>query len=240
MICKTNGIVLHTVKYGENSMIATMYTDQFGRLSFVVHAARGVKPGNRNSLIQALFLVELEIYYKQNRSIQRIKEIRLLCPWLDIPYRINKSVQAMFLAEVLYRILQEEERNDMLFNFIESSLRCFDNLEQGSANFHIWFLSRLTEFLGIKPQTYQSTGGWFDLRSGIMSDREPLHSDYLSREISELFLYLVGLPASGLPDVRISREQRIRLLEGLLNYLHLHFDGFGNIRSLEVLKEVFE
>jgi DNA repair protein RecO (recombination protein O) len=240
MICKTNGIVLHTVKYGENSMIATIYTDHFGRLSFVIHAARGAKTGNRISLIQPLFLVELEMYYKQSRSIQRIKEIRLSYPWLDIPYRVNKSVQAMLLAEVLYRILQEEERNIPLYSFIESSLRCFDNLEQGSVNFHIWFLSRLTEFLGIMPQTNLSNGGWFDLRSGTVSDREPLHSDYLSREISELFLYLAKLPTSGLPCVRITREQRIRLLEGLLDYLHFHFDGFGNIRSLEVLKEVFE
>jgi DNA repair protein RecO (recombination protein O) len=240
MICKTNGIVLHTVKYGENSMIATIYTDQFGRLSFVVHGARGTKAGNRISLVQPLFLVELEIYYKQSRSVQRIKEIRLSYPWLDIPYRVNKSVQAMFLAEVLYRILQEEERNNPLYSFIEGSLRCFDNLEQGAANFHIWFLSRLTEFLGIMPQTNRSNGGWFDLRSGTLSGREPLHSDYLSREISELFLFLTKLPASELPGVRITREQRIRLLEGLLNYLHLHFDGFGNIRSLEVLKEVFE
>mgnify|MGYP001014823799 CR=1 FL=1 len=180
------------------------------------------------------------IYYKQNRSVQRIKEIRLSYPYLDIPYRISKSAQTMFLAEVLYRILQEEERNIPLYGFIESSLRCFDTLEQGSVNFHIWFLSRFTEFLGIMPQKNQSNGGWFDLRSGTMSDREPLHSDYLNREISELFLFLAKLPASGLSGIKITREQRIRLLEGLLDYLHLHFEGLGTIRSLDVLKEVFE
>lgn len=240
MISKTRGIVLHSVKYGESSLILTVYTENFGRQSYIVNATRGLKAKNKVVFMQPLFLLDLEVYYKQNRNIQRIKEIRLADPYVTIPFQIAKSVQAVFLAEVLHKILQEEESNPVLYRFIENSLQYFDSMEKGSVNFHIWFLSRLTEYIGILPHTGKLMKGWFDMQKGMIVEQKPLHADFINPEISEILSVLLTLNINNLQNVIISREQRTQLLIKEIEYIHLHFQNLNHLKSFNVLKEVFE
>lgn len=240
MLTKTRGIVLHVVRYGDNSLISTIYTQDFGRQSFLVNAAHGPRSKNKAALLQPLFLLEMEVYYKQNREVQRIKEFRSAAPYHSIPFNIIKSTQAIFLAEVLFKILQEEESFPQLFDFLENSLLYYDSMEEGISNFHLWLLARLTEFLGILPNTEEMfPGSWFDLVKGKVVLREPAHPRRLTPEITALFVPLLTLKISDLPELAITRKQRENLTEGLLDYLHQHFESLANVRSLHVLKELF-
>ena len=41
---KARGVVLHTIKYGDSSMVAYLFTDLFGRMNYMiqgVHSSRG-------------------------------------------------------------------------------------------------------------------------------------------------------------------------------------------------------
>ncbi len=240
MILKTRGIVLRTVKYGESSLIITVYTEKFGRQSYIVNATRGIKARNKVVFMQPLFLLDLEVYHKQNRDVQRIKEIRLADPYITIPFQITKSVQTVFLSEVLYKILQEEESNPALYMFIENSLQYFDTMEDGSVNFHIWFLSRLTEYIGVLPYAGDLKKGWFDMQKGMIMEQKPLHTDFMNPDTSKYLLELLTLNINDLHNIKINREQRNQLLIKQLEYLHLHFQNLGHVKSFSVLKEVFE
>src|SRR5680860_561220 len=101
MLATTEGIVLHFIKYGESSVIATIYTREFGRQSFYINAARSKKSKYKASLLQPLFLVDLVTYQKQNREIQRVKEMKGSQTYQNIPFDIIKSTQVIFLAEIL-------------------------------------------------------------------------------------------------------------------------------------------
>src|SRR5660397_174261 len=102
MLATTEGIVLHFIKYGESSVIATIYTRDFGRQSYMINAARSKKSKNKASLLQPLFLVDLVAYQKQSRELHRVKELKSNQPYQNIPFDITKSSLAIFLAEVLY------------------------------------------------------------------------------------------------------------------------------------------
>lgn len=240
MIEKTGGIVLHTVRYGESSLIATVYTEQFGRQSYIINAARDTRSKKKVVFMQPLFILDMEVYFKPGREIQRVKEIRLAYPYLSVPFDIRKSAQTVFLAEVLYKILQEEEKNEGLYQFLESSLKNFDSLDKGAVNFQIWFLSHLSGFLGIRPLEEETGGTWFDLEKGMLVDRLPLHNHFMESEITGIFRKLLVMNINELPGISIGRDYRMQLLIKQLEYLNLHFAGFGNIRSLDVLKQVFE
>lgn len=241
MLAKTRGIVLHTVKFGDTSLIVTLYTEQYGRQSYMVSGTRSIRSKNRAVIMQPLYLLDTESYQKQGRELQRLRESRLAIPYVTIPFDIKKSTQALFLAEVLYRILQEEERNAPLYQFIEKALLLFDAMEEGSANFHAWFLVRLTVFLGIFPRTGEITGPvWFDMRSGTFVPREPLHPAVMDPGTSGLLKTLMTLNINDLPGLRITGNQRSMLLVSLLEYLDLHFGQVGHLRSTDVLKEVFD
>ena len=236
----TEGIVLHFIKYGETSVIATIFTRDFGRQTYIINALRSRKSKNKAGILQALFLVDIEAYQKKSRDIQRIKNIKSNQVYQNIPFDITKSTQAIFLAEVLYKTIHEQESNIELFDFIKHSLLYFDLMEEGWSNFHLFFLFRLTQYMGFMPDTTKiGSEGWFDMRKGAIVPFEPPHPMFANKEATEYIIQLSQLKINKLEQLKISRSMRDYLLKVLLDYYQLHFDSLGEIKSLNVLKEIF-
>ena len=240
MLATTEGIVLHFIKYGESSVIATIYTREFGRQSFLINSARSKKSKNKAGLLQPLFLVDLVTYQKQTREIQRIKEIKSHQTYQNIPFDVVKSTQAIFIAEMLYKTIGEEESFPEMFEFIKHTLLYFDLMEEGSVNFHLWFLLRLTEYLGFLPDTsVKGFESWLDLQKGAVVPFEPAHPQFVNKEATVFFQTLASLKVGELGTLKISRNMRDYLLSKMVDYYQLHFDNLGKIKSLDVLKQVF-
>lgn len=231
---------MHFIKYGESSVIATIYTRDFGRQSYLVNAARSKKSQNKSSLLQPLFLVDMVAYQKQTRELHRIKELKSNQVYQNIPFNITKSSLAIFLAEVLYRTINEQESYPEMYDFIKNSLLYFDLMENGSSNFHLWFLFRLTEYLGFLPETAKvGFEGWFDMKKGAIVHFQPSHPFYANKEATEYLMRLSTLKLYEMSEFVISRTMRDTLISVLIDYYQLHFDNLGEIKSLNVLREVF-
>jgi DNA repair protein RecO (recombination protein O) len=240
MLVTTEGIVLHFIKYGESSVISTIYTRDFGRQSYLINAARSKKSKNKASLLQALFLVDLVAYQKQTRELHRVKEVKSNQPYQNIAFDIGKSTQVIFLAEVLYRTINEQESFPELFDFIKNALLYFDLMDEGSANFHLFFLFRLTEYLGFLPDTTKvGFEGWFDMKKGAVVPFQPSHPLAANKEITAYLISLSSLKIHELGKFKISRTMRDSLLTVLIDYYQLHFENLGEIKSISVLREVF-
>lgn len=236
----TEGIVLHFIKYGESSVIATIFTREFGRQTYMVNASRSRKSKNKAGLLQPLFLVDIEAFQKKSRDMQRMKGLKSNLVYQNIPFDITKSTQAIFLAEVLYKTISEQESYIELFDFIKNSLLYFDLMEDGWSNFHLYFLFRLTEYLGFMPNTTKvGFQGWLDLRKGAIVPFEPSHPMFAHKEATEYIIQLSQLKINELGKLKITRSMRDYLLGVLLNYYQLHFDNLGKIKSMKVLKEIF-
>lgn len=240
MLVATEGIVLHHIKYGESSVIATIFTREFGRQTYMVNGARNRKSKNKAGFLQPLFLVEVEAYQKKSRDMQRIKTVKSKQPYQNIPFDITKSTQAMFLAEVLYKTIHEQESYEELYDFLKNTLLYFDLMEEGWANFHLYFLLRLSEYLGFRP-TLDKVGfqGWFDLRKGAIVPFEPPHPMFAHKEATEYIIKLSKLKIHELHLLQLSRNMREYLLSVLIDYYQLHFDNLGEMKSLKVLHEIF-
>lgn len=239
MLEKTRGIILHTVKYGDSSLIITVYTKKFGRQAFLINAVRNSKSKIKAGILQPLFIVDLEVYEKKTREVQRIKEVRVAHPYSSIPFDIIKTTQAIFLSEVLFRVLQEEESNLSLFHFLEGTLLFFDLMEKEKALFYIWFLVHLTGYLGIVPDIQGVQDGWLDMQKGTLVSFEPLHTQFMDKNITMKIKQLLQTQLQDLEGFYLSREDRQILVKNLLEYYHLHFNNMVSLKSLEILKEVF-
>ena len=157
-----------------------------------------------------------------------------------IPYDHRKSSQALFLSEVLYKVLREEDPNRELFEFLESSLQLLDVLEDNPSNFHLVFLVQLTKFLGFYPENnYGGERTGFDMRNGQFSNGSGIHPDFFDRKSSELLYRLLGGNFNDLSQITVSQELRIQFLEDIMNYYRLHMHGFGQLKSLPVLQELY-
>jgi DNA repair protein RecO (recombination protein O) len=240
MIHTVKGILLHHVKFKESSAIIHIYTDKYGRQSYLVNSIRGKRSKYPGNLLQPLTLLEIEAYHKEGRDLQKLKEIRSYHPYRSIPFDLYKSSQSLFLAEVLYKVLREEEPNSRLFEFLESSLELLDVSDSGMINFHLLFLLQLTRYLGFYPhKDYEELDPVFDMRSGHFMQGKVLHPDCFDRISSALLIRLFDTGFSTLSDIKVNHQERAVFLADMMDYYKFHMEGFGNIKSLGVLSEIY-
>ena len=224
MYSQTKGIVLSSVKYSETSIISKIYTAEMGLQSYIANGVR--KKNGGKAYYQPLNIVELTAYCKKHGGLHRIKEIKIPTTYCSIPYNLLKSSVALFLSEVLIKCLKEEERNEDLFNFLECSLIDFDR-NDFNEQFHIQFLIGLSYFLGFFPNMEKSNLQYFDLINGCFSDNKNGHKHFIDNS-EDL------LSALKLKPVKNKRA----ILNYILMYYQIHVEGFGNIKSKNVLKKV--
>lgn len=240
MIEKTRGIVLHQVKYSDSGIVIQLYTKKFGRQSFMIKGLRNKKSGRHSVFFQPLFILDLELYYKESRGMQTIKELSVYYSPSDIYSNIRKSSVAMFLSEVLTSILREESPNEELFGFLEESIIYFDCCKEGFANFHIAFLAGLSSFLGFEPGPRNSSDDqYFDMLNGAFVPVPPVHGNFANPEITGILASFFSTSYEKISSIMLKGTQRNEVLEVLVRYYSLHLPGLKKIKSLEVLKEVF-
>jgi DNA repair protein RecO (recombination protein O) len=240
MIVSSRAVVLHQLKYAETSLIVTLYTEAEGRQSYMINGIRSVRSKQKTGFFQPLFLLEIEAYHKPGREIQRMKEFRILEAYRSIPFQIVKSSMAMFLSEVLYRVLRSEESDPNLFEFLIHSFGFFDSMQHGQANFHLWFLANLSGFLGFKPENnYNVINPWFDPKKGSFTAFKPHYPNSPDKSESETIANLFSLEIGHLSEFNPGGVSRMRMLEILIDYYAVHFEGIGKIHSLQILNEVF-
>ncbi|HET6559303.1 MAG TPA: DNA repair protein RecO [Prolixibacteraceae bacterium] len=241
MLEHTRGIFLRSVKYSETSVIAVIYTEAYGRQSYMVNGARSKKSVGKTVAFQPLYLLDLEIYYHAGREIHRLKDVRISNPYSTIPFDIRKTSEVIFLAEILYKCLKEEEPNAGLFDFIYNTLSYLDLTDHGISNFHIWFIFKLTQFLGIYPNNdHALISNYFDLQTARFISHEPMHGQFADKHVTTLFARLFDVDQTTLDQLDYNHNDRRLVLEMLLEYYRIHFDNLGEIRSLSVLKEVLK
>lgn len=241
MLVTTEGIVLHSIKYGESSIIATIFTNDFGRQSYLINAARSKNSKNKASLLQPLFLVDLVAYQKQSHELHRVKELKSAQIYQSLSLDIVKSTISIFLAEILYKSINEQESYPEMFGFIKNSLLYFDLMETGFSNFHIWFLLRLTEYLGFLPDMNRvGHQNWFDMKKGEIVAFQPSHPFYANKDLTEFLADLSVIKIHELAEYPVPRKIRDQLVTIVVDYYHLHFENLGEIKSLNVLREIFK
>ena len=240
MLTKTKAIVLHSLKYGDASMIVEMFTESNGRLSFAVPIPKTSKGRLKKQYFQPMTLLEVECDVRQRVQLQKLKDARLLTPYSSIPFSPDKLAISLFVAEFLYHALRSEQQNELLFAYLLDSMQWLDIAERGYANFHLTFLMRMSRFLGFYPNLDDYTDGCvFDLRTATFSLQVPTHRDFLSPDDSRRIHTLMRMDFPTMHLFQLSRQERNRIAEVLLHYYQLHIPQFPELKSLSVLQELW-
>lgn len=242
MYQKLTGIVLHSLKYNDTSNIVDIYTEQGGRASFLVKIPRTRKSGVRSVLFQPLAIVELEADVRPTNNLHRIREAKSLYPFRSLPYHPYKSSIAMFLAEFLYRALKEEAPNEPLFAYLMHSIRWLDECEERPfSNFHLVFLMRLSRFLGLYPNVDDYMEGcYFDMLNANFTPLMPKSGSFLKPDEAARIRLLLRMNYETMHLFAMSRAERGRCLTVINDYYRLHLPDFPILKSLDVLKELFD
>ena len=241
MLLKTRGIVLRTIKYGETSIIADIFTEEKGLHTFIAGGVRTAKARMPFSLFQPMTALELVSYFREEEgALNRLKEVRAAALWGQIPFDIRRGSVALFMAEICQKAIHEAEENRELFEFLMENLRWLDTTPHPISNIHLHFLLALAGFLGFQPQAEMADNDelFFDLKEGIFHTAPPLHTFYLEPEQTAQMLALLHSPLESCHDIPLDRPARKTLLSKMLQYYQLHLPGFSEVHTPDILEMV--
>ena len=238
MLVKNKIIVLSKLKYADHDLIIKAYTKERGTVSYMLRGVLKSKKNNsKNIYYQLLSQLEIEENFKPKNELQYIKEVKFSFIYKSLHYHVLKSAMVMFISEVLASALKEEEKNEDLFQFIESSLQYLDHLEESFSNFHLLFLVHLSQYLGVKPDQTKKDS-FFNLKTGAFENY--ISNKYSGSEYnSKLLIFLLNSNYEEVSNLKINAKQRQDFLNMFLTYFELHLEGFKRPKSLDILNAVF-
>jgi DNA repair protein RecO (recombination protein O) len=245
MIHKTKGVVLRTVKYGETSVIVTMFTELFGMQTYLVNGVRtsSKKGGSKAGFFQPAAILDLVIYHQDSKNLQRIKEFSWNHLYEHVFSDVVTHAVALFMVELIQKCLKQPEPNPDLFYFIEDSLLGLDHAgEKVQANFPLFFAMHLTGFFGLRiDDNYSGKRNILDLREGYFTEEKPLHPHFLEDPLSEICSHLLKiLQPAELADLNLNKETRRLLLAAFEDFYSIHITGFTPLKTLPVLRTILE
>lgn len=240
MLVKSRAIVFRTHKYGETSVIAELYTEEKGLRKYVINGVRSAKAKTKANLLQGMTLLEIVAYEREDRDLNRIKEIRPAFVYESIPFDVRKGAIGLFMLEVARKAIREREANPVLFHFLYDRFIGLDTSSNSIANYHLVFLIELSTYLGFLPAgRYSAARPVFDLQAGAFTTAPPEHPYYLIDEQAIGFNQLLGTTALKAHELKIPRGLRQQLLDKLVRYYQLHLEGMGEVNAHHILREVF-
>jgi len=240
---KTKGIVLRTVKYGDTSVVVTIFTELFGLQSYIVNGVRtSTKKGSgKANLFQPAAILDLVVYHNELKHLNRIKEFKWGVLYNHILSHVPKNAVALYIIELLTKCLKQPESNPELFYFVEDCLlHLDDSAEIVMANMPLFFSIHLPFHFGFRiADNYNEENVFLDLHEGIFTSHQPKHPHFLDDKQALVTSQLLKvMQPEDLGDIKLNHDFRRNLLQRFESYYALHIQDFGTMKSLPVLKEI--
>ena len=240
---KTKGVVLRTVKYGETSVVVSIFTELFGVQSYLVNGVRtSTKKGTgRANLFQPSAILDMVVYHNELKNLNRIKEFKWDYLYKHILSDVKKNAVALFMIELLTKCLKQPESNSNLFHFVvDSFLHLDESSDAVTANFPLFFALHLPVFFGFRfTDNYNYTNPFLDLQEGRFVHEQPRHPNFLEDKQAAITSQLLKImQPEELEDIKLNHDFRRNLLFVYETYYALHIQDFGTMKSLPVLREI--
>jgi DNA repair protein RecO (recombination protein O) len=230
---KAEGIVIRTIKYSDSQLIVSLFTKEYGRISTIVNRSR--KKGSSN-FFQPLFHLGFEMNYSEKKTVQRISQLQFKKPYQSIPFSITKNTIAQFLAEVLNKVIPENEPDNELYSYLTNAFHLFDEVNENTQSFHLVFLLHLTRFLGFYPGRKNVNNRFFSPSEGTYVSK--IMHDTIPDALSEQFDKLANTPVSLFYEINLKKDTQSALLSHLIDFYKVQMN-VGDLKSYNILKQVF-
>lgn len=236
MTRKTEGIVLRSLKYQDNHLIATVYTEAYGMQSFLIKGYHSPRARRRHSFFQPLSIIDLVYFYKETQQLQKVNESHLSLLLHSVQSHPVKLSIGLAMMEIFYDTVKEEEENRPLYHFLRSCILQLEQSERRLVQVFIFFLLHLTKFLGFFPldKSQQAPRVTFDLKQGCLL---PAEDDQPAMRLLRDFLHSSLHTCQQISFDARSKRQLLRLL---FSYYQHYVPGFKYPQTLRVFAEIFD
>lgn len=237
MQTNTQGLVLRNIKYGETSIISTIYTLDFGMQAYIIQGARTAKKtGIKANYFQIGQFLDLSVYHKPGKNLQYIKEVKLNAQHAIQSQNIIKQSIAQYCCELILRCVKEEEENKDLYNFLANFFKEIKNLrKENLALAPIQFTLQFANKIGFAiNNNFASDLQYFDALNGEFCD-DISNNRYTSNLLSS---EVIAHCLTSNQHSSFTNQSREEALTSLLLFLKLQIEQMGDVKSVSVLHQI--
>jgi DNA repair protein RecO (recombination protein O) len=242
---KTRGIILRAVKYGETSLILTLFTEKFGLQSYLVNGVRKQQKTTKTAMLQPASILDLEVYYSESKNLQRIKEYSWAKVYNNLFSDVIRHSIADYIIELMAKSIKQPEHNADLYSFCEDVLLHLDHSSSAvAANMPLFFSLQLAKILGfgLEPPLTSAASTYpkfLDLQEGVFLNEPPEHLVFIEGKNLEILIELLAvMQPDELEAFKLNKDIRRVLLNALEMYYRYHISDFGSLRTIKIMQEV--
>lgn len=234
MVVSTSAIVISKLKYKDNDLILKLLTRELGVCNFLVRNPAGKKRNKIINYFKPLTILNIEFENRNKSKLNYLKDVEIEYVFKSIHFEIKKSVVVLFISEILNKILNFQEKDELLFDFVSESFIFFD--KNNSQNFHLFFLIHLTRYFGLFPQTDNIDSLYFDLEQGVFTVEQPA-KHFITGANLDVFKKLLGIKFDEINHINLTNNIRRDLIDDIIAYYKYHFESFSNLKSIDVIRK---
>lgn len=231
-------IVLKVVNYSETQKIIHVYSHEMGYLSLISPAFLFKK---KSTAFHVLQLLEIEFFYHEKSSLHKLKSTSPIVNTPDIYFDIYKMNIGLLWGEILNLTLRNEQKNEDLFHFIFQSVEYLNSTKQDVGNFNLFFLYRLASLIGFGINTSSWSEGFvFNIQDGHFHPTSSALPYVSGPNTAKIIHQFCCCKVEDLKEIPLNRQSRIILLDIILLFLSIHLNLDFNIKSIQVIREIFD
>ena len=229
------GIIINRISYSETSLILKIFTLEHGLKSFLFQGAKKKK----GIVLLPLSPIEFTYYQRDDSQLAKMHDASLLYTFSEIPFHPIKSTILFFKVEILSNVMHDGVKDPQLYGFIIEELKWLDN-NNDCANYPIYWLLTLSNYLGFYPMRIENRAPYFDLENGEFSESTPNTFSYKTGYEVELLHELIGKDKETIVSKKLTKDIRKKILSILLNYFELHIPNFNHVNTIDVIESIWE
>lgn len=156
MIISGEAIVLRTMKYGESSLIATLYMREHGKVSVL---AKGARNRGRSKVIalEPMSHVQAVVYTKPNRDLQLLTQCEAVRAMKGLTADLDAMAAGMAAVELVHLATVPGEAHPEQFDLLSDTLDTLQGATPHPENALYFFEVRFLEMLGFRPELSRCT-----------------------------------------------------------------------------------
>lgn len=238
MLIKTEAIVLNRIRYTDNSFVVNLYSKELGRISALVRTS-AKKPDSKANIFAPLNVICTEFKVKDTRTVQNISYHELIKSPTAQNNDISKICISQFIAEVILKMVREEERNENLYNFFISTIDAIEKTNNNIVNVHLIFLKEFARHIGFGiTNNFCEETPYFNTREGMFLPVYTTDEESFDNSLSQSFSQLLKMNYE-LNECKFPYSHRKKMIEVMLSYYKMHSENFTEIKSLKVMNDIF-
>jgi len=237
-MASVKAIILKNIPYTETQKILHVFSFEKGYMSFISPI---LSSRHKNTLTaQCLQIVEMEYIPNERGGLHKLKSLLPEKNTMAIYFNIYKMNIALLWGEILNLVLQHEEKNEALFEYIEHAIEYLNTTQEDIANFNLFFLFRLCQPLGFRIDTSTFLPGHvFNMNDGCFYPQKTKHAHFSGPHAARIIQQLCTCQLSELKHIPLNRESRSILLDILLLFISFHLNINLNTPGINIIRSVF-